>query len=90
MDLQFTVDLRLANNIYYLDLPVNLLIERSTGELINVKACARIYQLGSSDTYTLLTSGGHKSSNRYHYNLTLDEAKFKAIKWAKNRYKVKA
>jgi hypothetical protein len=90
MELQFTVDLKLAHNIYHLNLPVNSLVERSTGELISVKAFARIYQLGSSDTYTLLTCGGHKSSNRYHYNLTLDEAKAKAIKWAKNRYKVKA
>ena len=58
MKLEFKVDLKLANNIYHLDLPVNKLVERKTGELINVKAYARIYQLGTSDSYTLITSGG--------------------------------
>jgi hypothetical protein len=85
MQLQF----KSSGNIYSLDLPKTL-VERSTGELINPNASAIIAQLLDTDTYTLLTSGGHKSSNRWHYNLTLDEAKFKAIKWAKNRYKVKA
>jgi len=87
MKLEFKVDLKLANNIYHLDLPMNKLVERSTNELINVKAYARIYQLGTSDSYTLITSGGHKSSNRWHRDITLDEAKALAIKWASKRYK---
>jgi hypothetical protein len=87
MKLDFIVDLKLAHNIYHLDLPVNKLVERKTGELINVKAYARIYQLGTSDSYTLITSGGHKSSNRWHRDITLEEGKALAIKWASKRYK---
>jgi hypothetical protein len=87
MKLDFKVDLKLADNIYSLDLPVNKLVERSTNELINVKAFARIYQLGTSNSYTLITSGGHKSSNRWHRDITLEEAKALAIKWASKRYK---
>ncbi len=83
----FTVDLKLADNIYWLVLPVNKLVERKTGEMISTKAFARIYQLGSSDSYTLLTCGGHKSSYRWHRDITLDEAKTLAVKWASKRYK---
>jgi hypothetical protein len=63
------------------------LVERSTGELINSRARATIYQTGSSDSYTLLTSGGHKSSYRWHRNITLEEAKARATSWASRRYK---
>jgi hypothetical protein len=87
MKLEFKVDLKPANNIYHLDLSASKLAERSTSEPINVKAYARIYQLGTSDSYTLLTSGGHKSSNRWHRDITLEEAKTLALKWASNRYK---
>jgi hypothetical protein len=87
MKLEFKVDLRPANNIYHLDLPDSKLVERKSGQLINNKAYARIYQLGTSDSYTLLTSGGHKSSNRWHRDITLEEAKALALKWASKRYK---
>lgn len=87
MKLNFIVDLKSRDNLYHLDLPVNNLVERKTGELISIKAYARIYQLGDSDSYTLITSGGHKSSNRWHRDLTLEEAKALAIKWASKRYK---
>ena len=73
-------------NIYKLELPAEL-VERSTGNPINPKAHASIYQLGSSDIYTLLTSGGHKSSNRWHRDITLEEAKARATSWAARRYK---
>jgi hypothetical protein len=69
-----------------LELPADL-VERSTGELINSRARATIYQLGSSDIYTLLTTGGHKSSNRWHRDITLEEAKARATSWAARRYK---
>jgi hypothetical protein len=73
-------------NIYKLELPAEL-VERSTGNPINPKARATIYQLGSSDIYTLLTTGGHSSSNRWHKDITLEEAKAKATAWAARRYK---
>ena len=73
-------------NMISLELPANL-VERSTGNPINPKARATIYQLGSSDIYTLLTTGGHKSSNRWHKNITLEEAKARAPSWAARRYK---
>lgn len=73
--------------IYKLELPANL-VERSTGELIKPKARATIYQLGSSDLYTLLTTGGHPSSNRWHKDITLEQAKAKATAWAARRYKL--
>jgi hypothetical protein len=73
-------------NIYKLELPAEL-VERSTGAAIHAKAHATIYQLGSSDIYTLLTSGGHKSSNRWHRDITLEEAKARATSWAARRYK---
>ncbi len=69
-----------------LELPADL-VERSTGNPINPKARATIYQLGSSDIYTLLTTGGHKSSNRWHRDITLEEAKARATSWATRRYK---
>jgi hypothetical protein len=87
MKFNFYVELKSRDNIYSLDLPVNKLVERKTGELISVKAYARIYQLGDSDSYTLITSGGHKSSNRWHRDITLAEAQALAIKWASKRYK---
>jgi hypothetical protein len=73
-------------NMISLQLPADL-VERSTGNPINPKARATIYQLGSSDIYTLLTTGGHKSSNRWHRDITLEEAKARAISWATRRYK---
>jgi hypothetical protein len=73
-------------NMISLQLPADL-VERSTGNPINPKARATIYQLGSSDIYTLLTTGGHKSSNRWHKDITLEEAKARAISWAARRYK---
>jgi hypothetical protein len=73
-------------DIYKLELPAEL-VERSTGAAIHAKAHATIYQLGSSDIYTLLTSGGHKSSNRWHRDITLEEAKARATSWAARRYK---
>jgi hypothetical protein len=73
-------------NMISLELPANL-VERSTGNPINPKARATIYQLGSSDIYTLLTTGGHKSSNRWHKDITLEEAKARATSWAARRYK---
>lgn len=73
-------------NMISLELPANL-VERSTGNPINPKARATIYQLGSSDIYTLLTTGGNKSSNRWHKNITLEEAKARATSWASRRYK---
>ena len=73
-------------NMIRLELPANL-VERSTGNPINPKARATIYQLGSSDIYTLLTTGGHKSSNRWHKNITLEEAKARATSWAARRSK---
>lgn len=73
-------------NIIKLELPDNL-VERSTGEPISSRARAIIYQLGSSDSYTLLTTGGHSSSNRWHKDITLQEAKAKATAWAARRYK---
>jgi hypothetical protein len=73
-------------NMISLELPANL-VERSTGNPINPKARATIYQLGSSDIYTLLTTGGHKSSNRWHRDITLEEAKARATSWASRRYK---
>ena len=78
-----------ANNwdSWKLELPSNL-VERSTGELIKPKARATIYQLGSSDLYTLLTTGGHSSSNRWHKDITLEQAKAKATAWAARRYKL--
>lgn len=69
-----------------LELPANL-VERSTGEPISSRARATIYQLGTSDSYTLLTTGGHRSSNRWHKDITLEEAKARAISWAARRYK---
>ena len=73
-------------NMISLQLPAEL-VERSTGNPINPKARATIYQLGSSDIYTLLTTGGHKSSNRWHKDITLEEAKARATSWATRRYK---
>jgi hypothetical protein len=73
-------------NMISLQLPAEL-VERSTGNPINPKARATIYQLGSSDIYTLLTTGGHKSSNRWHKDITLEEAKARATSWAARRYK---
>ena len=73
-------------NMISLQLPAEL-VERSTGNPINPKARATIYQLGSSDIYTLLTTGGHKSSNRWHRDITLEEAKARATSWAARRYK---
>ena len=73
-------------NVIKLELPADL-VERSTGKPISSKARALIYQLGSSDIYTLLTTGGHKSSNRWHKDITLEEAKAKATAWAARRYK---
>ena len=73
-------------DIYKLELPADL-VERSTGEPISSRARAIIYQLGSSDSYTLLTTGGHSSSNRWHKDITLQEAKAKATAWAARRYK---
>jgi hypothetical protein len=73
-------------NMISLELPAEL-VERSTGNPINPKARATIYQLGSSDIYTLLTTGGHKSSNRWHRDITLEEAKARATSWASRRYK---
>jgi len=87
MKLDFIVELKDRDNLYSLDLSANKLVERKSGELISAKAYARIYQLGNSDSYTLITSGGHKSSNRWHRDITLDEAKALAIKWASKRYK---
>lgn len=69
-----------------LELPANL-VERSTGEPISSRARATIYQLGTSDSYTLLTTGGHKSSNRWYKGITLEEAKARATSWAARRYK---
>ena len=74
-------------DIIKLELPATLL-ERGTGNLINPKARATIYQTGSSDLYTLLTTGGHKSSNRWHRDITLEQAKAKATAWAARRYKL--
>jgi hypothetical protein len=73
--------------IIKLELPANL-IERSTSELIKPKARATIYQLGTSDLYTLLTTGGHPSSNRWYKDITLEQAKAKATSWAARRYKL--
>ena len=73
-------------NMISLELPANL-VERSTGKPISSKARATIYQLGTSDSYTLLTTGGHKSSNRWHKDITLEEAKARATSWAARRYK---
>ena len=73
-------------NIDKLELPADV-VERSTGKPISSKARALIYQLGSSDSYTLLTTGGHKSSNRWHKDITLEEAKARATAWAARRYK---
>ena len=73
-------------NMISLQLP-DTLVERSTGNPINPKARATIYQLGSSDIYTLLTTGGHSSSNRWHKDITLEEAKARATSWAARRYK---
>jgi hypothetical protein len=73
-------------NMISLELPAEL-VERSTGKPISSKARATIYQLGSSDIYTLLTTGGHKSSNRWHRDITLEEAKARATSWAARRYK---
>jgi len=87
MELNFIVELKDRDNLYSLDLSANKLVERKSGELISAKAYARIYQLGNSDSYTLITSGGHKSSNRWHRDITLEEAKALAIKWASKRYK---
>lgn len=70
-----------------LELPAGL-VERSSGKPISPKAHATIYQQGNSDHYTLLTSGGHKSSNRWHKESTLQEAKAKASAWAARRYKL--
>ena len=64
------------------------LVERVSGNPINPKARAAIFQIGSSDVYTLLTTGGHPSSNRWHKDLTLDQAKTKATSWAARRYKL--
>jgi len=72
---------------YKLDLPANL-VERSTGKPIDYSARAYIYQLGSSDLYTLLTTGGHPSSNRWYKDITLEQAKAKATAWAARRYKL--
>jgi hypothetical protein len=63
------------------------LVERSTGKPISSRARATIYQTGSSDSYTLLTTGGHSSSNRWHRDITLEEAKARATAWAARRYK---
>jgi hypothetical protein len=71
---------------FKLELPADL-VERSNGELINPRARATIYQLGTSDSYTLLTTGGHASSNRWHRDITLEEAKARATAWAARRYK---
>ena len=71
---------------FKLELPADR-VERSTGELINSRARATIYQLGTSDSYTLLTTGGHSSSNRWYKDITLEEAKARAISWAARRYK---
>jgi hypothetical protein len=87
MKLDFIVELKDRDNLYSLDLSADKLVERKSGELISAKAYARIYQLGNSDSYTLITSGGHKSSNRWHRDITLAEAKALAIKWASKRYK---
>ena len=73
-------------NMISLELPANL-VERSTGNPINPKARATIYQLGRTTSYTLLTTGGHKSSNRWHKDITLEEAKARATSWASRRYK---
>lgn len=73
-------------NMISLELPAEL-VERSTGKPISSKARAIIYQLGSSDIYTLLTTGGHASSNRWHRDITLEEAKARATSWAARRYK---
>ena len=69
-----------------LELPAEL-VERSTGKPISSRARATIYQTGSSDSYTLLTTGGHSSSNRWHRDITLEEAKARATAWAARRYK---
>lgn len=69
-----------------LELPAGL-VERSSGKPISSRARATIYQTGSSDSYTLLTSGGHSSSNRWYKDITLEEAKAKASAWAARRYK---
>ena len=87
MKLNFIVELKDRDNLYSLDLSANKLVERKSGEPISTRAYARIYQLGNSDSYTLITSGGHKSSNRWHRDLTLEEAQALAIKWASKRYK---
>ena len=87
MKFNFIVELKDKDNLYSLDLSANKLVERSTNQPISAKAYARIYQLGNSDSYTLITSGGHKSSNRWHRDITLAEAQALAIKWASKRYK---
>jgi hypothetical protein len=69
-----------------LELPANL-VERSTGAAIHPHARAHIFQLGSSDSYTLLTTGGNPSSNRWYRDITLEEAKARATAWAARRYK---
>ena len=69
-----------------LELPADL-VERSTGKPISSRARATIYQTGSSNSYTLLTTGGHASSNRWHRDITLEEAKARATAWAARRYK---
>ena len=74
-------------NIIKLELPSDL-VERASGNPINPKARAAIYQIGSSDSYNLLTTGGHSSSNRWHKDITLDQAKAKATAWAARRYKL--
>ena len=90
MELHFKVNedniLKDKNNFYRLELPANL-VERSSGELISPKAYARIYQVLSSESYYLVTSGGHPSSNRWHRGISLEEAKARALKWASKRYK---
>lgn len=70
-----------------LELPSNL-VERSTGKPIDSHARAHIFQLGSSDSYTLLTTGGHASSNRWYKDITLEQAKAIATAWAARRYKL--
>jgi hypothetical protein len=72
---------------YKLNLPANL-VERSSGKPIDYNARACIYQIGSSDLYTLLTTGGHPSSNRWHDKVTLEQAKAIATAWAARRYKL--
>jgi hypothetical protein len=83
----FTSDNLKEWNIIRLELPAEL-VERSSGKPISSKARATIYQRGSSDSYTLLTTGGHSSSNRWYKEASLEEAKAKASSWAARRYKL--